>query len=322
MSESLENPQDNNELDNDQLSLRPTHLNEYIGQDEIKNKLKIYIQAALERDEPLDHVLLYGPPGLGKTTLSYVIANEMDSKIKSTTGPAIEKSGDLVALLNELEPGDILFIDEIHRIPKAIEEVLYSAMEDFYIDIVIGQGPSAHSIHFDLPPFTLIGATTRAGMLSAPLRDRFGISEHMQYYTIPELQSVAYRTAQVYNTEIGEDGAKQLALRSRGTPRILNRLLKRVRDFAQIERKDVIDPEIVNTALDALHVDNKGLDDHDIKYLETLIHRFNGGPAGLKAIASNTGDEVDTLEELVEPYLVQIGFVQRPHRGRVATADA
>ncbi|MDR0899071.1 MAG: Holliday junction branch migration DNA helicase RuvB [Lactobacillaceae bacterium] len=308
--------------DDNELTLRPQKLNEYIGQQEIKDKLNIYIQAAKERDEPLDHVLLYGPPGLGKTTLSFVIANEMGTHIKMSSGPAIEKSGDLVAILNDLEPGDILFIDEIHRIPKQIEEVLYSAMEDFYIDIVVGQGPGAHAIHFDLPPFTLIGATTRAGMLSAPLRDRFGITEHMEYYTVDELTLIAKRTADIFESTIDEQGAHQLALRSRGTPRIVNRLLKRVRDFAQVNNDNVIDSQIVNTALNALHVDAVGLDDNDVKYLETLIHRFKGGPAGLNAIASNMGDETDTLEELIEPYLIQIGFVQRTTRGRVATSKA
>ncbi|MDR2661280.1 MAG: Holliday junction branch migration DNA helicase RuvB [Lactobacillaceae bacterium] len=320
MDENLLQPEPNPE--DNELSLRPSFLNEYIGQNEIKNKLKIYIQAALERSEPLDHVLLYGPPGLGKTTLSLVIANEMKANIKTTTGPAIEKAGDLVALLNELNPGDVLFIDEIHRIPKQVEEVLYSAMEDFFIDIVVGQGPSAHSIHFNLPPFTLIGATTRAGLLSAPLRDRFGISEHMQYYSISDLQEIAYRTAKIFDTDIGKDGALELALRSRGTPRILNRLLKRVRDFAQIERQSSIDYQIVNKSLNALHVDNVGLDEHDLKYLDVLINRFKGGPAGLGAIASNTGDEAETLEELIEPYLIQIGYVQRTSRGRIATSKA
>lgn len=318
-NEELLNPEIEDEAE---LSLRPKYLNEYIGQNEIKEKLNIYIKAALQRDEPLDHVLLYGPPGLGKTTLSLVIANEMRSKIKITAGPSIEKSGDLVAILSELNPGDVLFIDEIHRLPKQIEEVLYSAMEDFYIDIVVGQGTSAHAIHYDLPPFTLIGATTRAGMLSAPLRDRFGITEHMQYYSVEELSMVAKRTAAIFETEIKDQGAFQLALRSRGTPRIINRLLKRVRDFAQIENNNIIDDEIVNKALNALRVDAKGLDSTDLKYLETVINRFNGGPVGLVAIASNTGDEVDTLEELVEPYLVQIGFVQRTPRGRVVTNDA
>ncbi|MCM0598642.1 Holliday junction branch migration DNA helicase RuvB [Periweissella fabalis] len=303
-------------------SLRPQKFAEYIGQEAVKNELQVYIKAARSREEALDHVLLYGPPGLGKTTLAMVIANEMEVGLKTTSGPAIEKTGDLLALLNELQPGDILFIDEIHRLPTTVEEMLYSAMEDYFVDIVIGQGPTAHPVHFPLPPFTLIGATTRAGMLSAPLRDRFGIVEHMSYYNVAELEEIVKRTADIFHSSIASSGAHEIGRRSRGTPRIANRLLKRVRDFALVAGKEAIDVEIVNHALQILNVDQMGLDQTDIKLLTTMITQYNGGPVGIGALAANIGEEIETLESMYEPYLLQIGFVQRTPRGRVATVKA
>lgn len=303
-------------------SLRPSTLSQYIGQEPLKARLQVYIQAARQREEPLDHVLLYGPPGLGKTTLAMVIANEMGVGLRTTSGPAIEKSGDLLALLNELQPGDVLFIDEIHRMPKTVEEMLYSAMEDFYIDIIAGEGPTARPIHFPLPPFTLIGATTRAGMLSQPLRDRFGIVEHMAYYTTAELAEIIQRSADIFNTTIKESGAIELARRSRGTPRVANRLLRRVRDFAMVKQRDDIDDAMVNFSLDLLKVDSAGLDEVDHKILRTMIEYYQGGPVGVNTIAANIGEEVDTIESMYEPYLLQIGFLQRTPRGRVVTQAA
>ena len=306
----------------DELSLRPQFLREYIGQAALKEELSVYISAAKQREEALDHVLLFGPPGLGKTTLAMIIANEMGVHIKTTSGPAIEKPGDLVALLNELEPGDILFIDEIHRLPTNVEEIMYSAMEDYFVDIMVGQGPTARAVHFPLPPFTLIGATTRPGMLSKPLRDRFGIMSAMSYYTPEELQEIVVRSSDIFKALIKPEGAYEIALRSRGTPRIANRLLKRVRDFAQVQGKAAIDRVIVDIALDKLRVDNRGLDETDHKLLDTMITYYQGGPVGLNTLAANIGEEAETLESMVEPYLLQIGFLQRTPRGRVVTEAA
>lgn len=303
-------------------SLRPQTLAQYIGQDKVKKELRIYIEAASRRQEALDHVLLYGPPGLGKTTMAMVIANEMQVNIRTTSGPAIERPGDLVAVLNELEPGDILFIDEIHRLPRVAEELLYSAMEDFYVDIMVGQGTTAHPVHFPLPPFTLVGATTRAGMLSAPLRDRFGIISHMEYYEDSDLKEVVQRSADIFQTEIVESGAFEIARRSRGTPRIANRLLKRVRDYAQVQADGVINREIADAALTMLQVDHAGLDYVDQKLLRTMIELYRGGPVGLSTLSVNIGEEMETVEDMYEPYLIQKGFIKRTPRGRVATRFA
>ncbi|HFI0501184.1 TPA: Holliday junction branch migration DNA helicase RuvB [Streptococcus suis] len=303
-------------------TLRPQKLNEYIGQDKVKDQLKIFIEAAKLRDEALDHTLLFGPPGLGKTTMAFVIANELGVNIKQTSGPVIEKAGDLVALLNDLEPGDVLFIDEIHRMPMAVEEILYSAMEDFYIDIMIGSGEANRSVHLDLPPFTLIGATTRAGMLSNPLRARFGISSHMEYYELADLTEIVERTADIFEMEITHEAAIELARRSRGTPRIANRLLKRVRDFAQIMGDGLIDETITDKALTILDVDREGLDYVDQKILRTMIEVYGGGPVGLNTLSVNIAEERETVEDMYEPYLIQQGFLMRTRTGRVATAKA
>ncbi|MCR4927301.1 MAG: Holliday junction branch migration DNA helicase RuvB [Lachnospiraceae bacterium] len=302
--------------------LRPQTLAQYMGQEKLKETLGIYIKAAKERNEALDHLLFYGPPGLGKTTLAGVIANEMGTNLKVTSGPAIEKPGEMAAILNNLSEGDVLFVDEIHRLNRQVEEVLYPAMEDFVIDIMIGKGETAHSIRLKLPKFTLIGATTRAGLLSAPLRDRFGVMHRMEYYTRPELESIIKRSARVLDVEIDDEGLAELAKRSRGTPRLANRLLKRVRDFAQVKYGGVINLEAAEYALDILGVDPLGLDANDRKILESIIYKFGGGPVGLDTLAVSLGEDVGTLEDVYEPYLIQNGLLMRTPRGRVATEAA
>jgi Holliday junction DNA helicase RuvB len=309
-------------INDDETSLRPSTLNEYVGQTDLKSNLKVFIKAAKMRDETLDHVLLYGPPGLGKTTLAYILANEMNSNIKNVSGPAVERPGDLAAILSSLEPGDVLFIDEIHRIPKIVEEVLYSAMEDFVIDIMVGKDSSVRSIRLDLPPFTLVGATTRVGDLSSPLRDRFGIVSKLEYYNKEELETIVRRTSRVLDCCCDDQGVFEIAKRSRGTPRIANRLFRRVRDFAQVLNDGVIDQETAENALNKLKIDNLGLDEVDLRYLKGIIERFKGGPVGLDALASAISEESVTLEDVYEPYLLKMGFVNRTPRGRVVTEKA
>lgn len=314
----------NHELGEDtfEKSIRPDSLDEYIGQTEVKDNLIVFIKAAKMREEPLDHVLLYGPPGLGKTTLAYIIANEMGSNIKTASGPSIEKSGDLAAVLSTLEPGDVLFIDEIHRMPRHIEEILYPAMEDFCLDIIVGTDNQTRNIKIDLPPFTLIGSTTRAGDLSSPLRDRFGIVSRLNYYTIPELTQIVKRTSRVLECPVTDEAALELATRSRGTPRVANRLFKRVRDFALVMGDGTIDLKVAKDSLDKLKIDHLGLDGTDYNLLKSIIEKFNGGPVGVEAIASSIGEEQTTIEDVYEPYLLQIGLLKRTPRGRMVTAKA
>ena len=301
------------------MTIRPVSLDEYVGQSEIKENLGVFIKSSVMRGETLDHILLYGPPGLGKTTLAYIIANELGTNIKTASGPSIEKSGDLAAILSTLEEGDVLFIDEIHRIPRYIEEILYPAMEDFYLDIIVGSDGSSRNIKINLPHFTLVGATTRAGDLSSPLRDRFGIISKLNFYTEDELYQIIKRTSRVLDTPITDDAARELARRSRGTPRIANRLFKRVRDFALVYGDGIINEDILSTSLDRLKVDKTGLDETDRLLLTAIIERFNGGPVGLEALASSIGEEATTIEDVYEPYLLQHGYLKRTTRGRMVT---
>lgn len=319
MEERLVSSASNYEESTIEQSLRPQTLSQYIGQDKVKSNLAIFIEAAKMRQETLDHVLLYGPPGLGKTTLATIIANEMGVNIRTTSGPAIERPGDLAAILTALEPGDVLFIDEIHRLQRSIEEVLYPAMEDFCLDIVIGKGAGARSVRLDLPPFTLVGATTRAGALSAPLRDRFGVLSRLEYYNEIQLKNIVERTAVLFDVEIDGKAAFEVAMRSRGTPRIANRLLRRVRDYAQVRGDGVITESLAHHALELLQVDRLGLDHIDHKLLRGIIEKFRGGPVGLETIAATIGEEAHTIEDVYEPYLLQIGFLQRTPRGRIVT---
>ena len=308
-------------MDEFEKSIRPRLIDEYIGQSEVKENMKVFIEAAKMRGEALDHVLLYGPPGLGKTTMAYIIANELGVNIKTASGPSIEKSGDLAAILSTLEPGDVLFIDEIHRMPRFIEEILYPAMEDFSLDIIIGTDGQTRNIKIDLPPFTLVGATTRAGDLTSPLRDRFGIVNKLQYYSVEELTDIVKRTSEVLDMVITDEAAYTLASRSRGTPRIANNLFKRVRDFALVDKMDYIDLDVTNKALDRLKIDAKGLDETDKEILITIIEKFNGGPVGIDSLATAIGEEVSTIEDMYEPYLIQIGYIKRTSRGRIVTEE-
>ena len=316
----------NSQMDGEEIQfdnkLRPSQLNEYVGQEKIKENLEIFISAAKMRQESLDHVLFYGPPGLGKTTLANIIATEMNANIKSTSGPVIEKSGDLAALLTNLKHGDVLFIDEIHRLSNVIEETLYSAMEDYKLDIMIGQGPSARSIKLDLPPFTLVGATTRAGLLTSPLRERFGVVHRLDYYNEKELETILTRSAHILEISIIQEGANGIARRSRGTPRIANRFLRRVRDYAQVKADGIINRQVANKALEMMEVDSKGLDKMDHKLMLTMIEKYSGGPVGIESLAASISEEKDTIEDVIEPYLIQSGFIQRTPRGRIATPMA
>ena len=319
MEDILDSNLQKEDIDN---NIRPERLDEYVGQTEVKENIRVFIEAAKLRNEPLDHVLLYGPPGLGKTTLANIIANELGTNLKSASGPAIEKSGDLAAILSTLEPGDVLFIDEIHRMPRFIEEILYPAMEDFTLDIVVGADNNTRSIKIDLPPFTLVGATTRAGDLTSPLRDRFGITCKLKYYDEDELRLIVERTSRVLKMPINHNAAVSLAKRSRGTPRIANRLFKRVRDFALVDGLDEINEEVTEKALTRLKVDKVGLDEVDLEFLKAIIDKFNGGPVGIDTIASSIGEEVSTIEDVIEPYLLQNGYIKRTARGRVVTKKA
>ena len=326
MSDQLKNPLINPVCEDEEykfeVSLRPIRLNDYVGQEKVKSNLDIFIQAAKKRRESLDHVLFHGPPGLGKTTLAYLIAREMGVDIKVTSGPVIERPGDLAAILTNMQDHEILFIDEIHRLSHVVEEILYPAMEDFYIDILIGQGPSARSMKLDIPKFTLVGATTRAGLLTSPLRDRFGMHFRLEFYSVQELAVIARRSASILKIKISEEGAQELASRARGTPRIANRLLKRVRDYAEVKYKGKIDDKIACEALDLFEVDQKGFDQMDRKLLLTIIEKFNGGPVGLESISAAMGEEKTTIEDIYEPYLIQEGYLQRTARGRIACAKA
>lgn len=320
--ERLINPQADSEESSQELTLRPKFLKDFIGQHEVREQMEIFIQAARNRNEALDHVLIFGPPGLGKTTLSHIVANEMQVGLRQTSGPVIEKPGDLAAILTNLDEHDVLFIDEIHRLSPVVEEILYPAMEDYQLDIMIGEGPAARSIKLDLPPFTLVGATTRAGLLTSPLRDRFGIVQRLEFYSSEDLGTIILRSAALLGIQMGKGGAEEIAKRSRGTPRIANRLLRRARDYAQVKADGVIDVEVANAALDMLKVDQSGLDHMDRRLILSLIEKFEGGPVGVESLAATIGEERGTIEDVIEPYLIQQGFMMRTPRGRVVTSRA